>query len=146
MAHSNAAHEAVNQWVAFFAKACRRAAEDALAFEARVAELKAEWRRRLGRIRSGSAAERLIERLPGAPIITAKSAATLIERSFQSTNSAIGRLEEAGVLAQFTLGRRNRAFEAPEVIDVFAMLERQLAVPAGDTRVSPPARRVPHRR
>ncbi len=41
--------------------------------------------------------------------------------------------------------RRNRAFEAPELIDAFTGLERRLASPEGDTRISTPARRTPHR-
>ena len=35
----------------------------------------------------------------------------------------------AGILTQITVGRRNRAFEAPEIIDAFTDLERQLASP-----------------
>ena len=34
------------------------------------------------------------------------------------------------------MGRRNRAFEAPELIDLFTTLQRQLASPAGDTLVA----------
>ena len=45
-----------------------------------------------------------------------------------------------------TIGRRNRAFEAPDLIDAFTDLERQLASPEGDTRHSPPERLVPRRR
>jgi hypothetical protein len=70
----------------------------------------------------------------------------LIGRTFKPANEAIQRLVEADVLRQVTVGRRNRAFEAPEVIAAFADLERQLASPEGDTRVSVPTRRVPHRR
>ena len=47
---------------------------------------------------------------------------------------------EAGILQQVTRGRRNRAFEAPDAIDAFTDLERQLASPVGDTRVSAPTR------
>ena len=49
----------------------------------------------------------------------------------------------AGVLVQVSVGRRNRAYEAPELIDAFTAFERRLASPEGDTRVSVPARRVP---
>jgi hypothetical protein len=49
------------------------------------------------------------------------------------------------VLSQTTVGKRNRAFEAPEVIRTFTALERQLASPSGDTRAAPPTRRVPRR-
>jgi hypothetical protein len=45
-----------------------------------------------------------------------------------------------------TVGKRNRAFEAKDIINAFTDLERQLASPGGDTRVSPPARPVTPRR
>jgi hypothetical protein len=47
------------------------------------------------------------------------------------------------VLVQVNVGRRHRAFEAPEMVEAFTALERRLASPAGDTRASAPARRVP---
>jgi hypothetical protein len=74
------------------------------------------------------------------------SAADLIGRSFVQTNQAVARLVEAGILNQVTVGRRNRAFEAPDIIEAFTDLERQLGSPAGDTRTSEPIRRVPRRR
>jgi hypothetical protein len=43
-------------------------------------------------------------------------------RSFPSVNDAIARLTEADVLKQITIGKRNRAFEAKEVIDAFTSL------------------------
>jgi hypothetical protein len=52
----------------------------------------------------------------------------------------------ADVLKQVTIGKRNRAFEAKDVIDAFTSLERQLASPAGDTHSSPPSRPVTPRR
>lgn len=142
-ANSDAAHQGLNRWIALFAAATRRAVADADAFEERVRLLERGWRERLGRVRAHSALDLLVRRLPGAPILTVQSAAELVGRSEQATNQAIARLVEAGVLAQATVGRRNRFFEAPEVIHAFTALERQLASPVGDTRTSPPARRVP---
>jgi Fic family protein len=144
-ADSPAARDGVNRWVGLFATACKRAVADATAFEERVEVLEQTWRRRLSRVRAGSAADLLLRRLPGAPVLTVQSAAELIGRSAQATNEAMGRLTEAGVLSQTTVGRRNRAFEAPEVIRAFTDLERRLASPSGDTRTAPPARRVPRR-
>jgi Fic family protein len=138
--------EAVNGWLELFATATSRAVADAEAYERRVAEIQQRWRKRLGRVRADSAAARLIEALPGAPVLTVQSAAALIGRSEQAVNEAIPRLVEARVLKQTTLGRRNRAFEASELITAFTDLERQLASPDGDTRFSAPQRRVPHRR
>ena len=143
---SEEAHGGVNRWIALFASACRRAAEDAARFEEQVRALQDSWRERLGSVRRGSAADLLLHALPGAPLVTANTASDLVKRSFQATSQAIDRLVEAGVLTQVTVGRRNRVFEAPELIEAFTALERQLASPEGDTLVSEPVRRVPRRR
>jgi Fic family protein len=144
-AASSAARDGTDLWVGRFAAACTRAVRDAASFEERTRQLQEAWRAQLGAVRANSAADVLLRRLPGAPILTVASAAGLIGRSFKAANGAITRLAEAGILRQITVGRRNRAFEAPEVIEAFAALERQLASPSGDTRISLPARRVPRR-
>ena len=144
-ATSPAAQEGLNRWVGLFAAATRRAVADAEAFEQRIQLLEGIWRGRLGRVRADSAVDLLLRRVPGAPILTVASAAELIGRSTQATNEAITRLVEAKVLSQTTVGRRNRAFEAAEVIRAFTDLERRLASPSGDTRTAPPTRRVPRR-
>jgi Fic family protein len=142
---SKEAHAGMNRWIATFAAACTRAVADANDFERRAAELEAQWRGRLGRVRAGSAGDLLLHRLAGAPVLTVESAASLIGRTYNPANEAIKRLAKAGILRQITIGRRNRAYEAPEIIDAFTDLERQLASPTGDTRTSSPARPVPRR-
>jgi len=140
------ARSGLDRWVGLFATACRRAVSDAEAFDARVRELEDSWRARVAPVRANSATDLLLRALPGAPILTVKSAQTLIGRSPVAVNEAVRRLADAGVLTQVTVGRRNRAFEARELIDVFVDLERRLGSPSGDTGVSPPSRRVPRRR
>lgn len=125
---SRAAAEGLDRWVGLFATACRRAVGDAETFERHVAELQVAWRRRLGRVRAGSAADLLIGALPGAPVVTVNGAAAMIGRTYQATNLGIAQLERAGVVRQITFGRRNRAFEAPELIRQFTDLERRLAL------------------
>ena len=142
---SPAAQEGLNRWIGLFAAASKRAISDAAAFEERIQLLESTWRARLGRVRANSAADLLLRALPGAPILTVQSAAELVGRSAQATNEAITRLSQAEVLSQTTVGRRNRAFEAPDVIRAFTDLERRLASPSGDTRTAPPTRRVPRR-
>lgn len=139
------AHEGLNQWIGKFSGACIRAVDDAASFEKRVQQIQARWRAQLGRVRSGSATDLLLRSLPGAPVLTVNGAATLIGRSFPQANEAVSRLAESGVLSQVTVGKRNRAFEAKDIINAFTDLERQLASPAGDTRSSEPARQVPPR-
>lgn len=135
----------LNVWIARFAAACSRAAADAMLFESAAADLQNSWRARVAPVRGNSALDLLLNRLIGMPILTAGTAASLIGRSFPATNTAIERLVEAGILRQVTVGRRNRAFESPEAITAFTALERRLASPQGDTRISDPARPVPRR-
>lgn len=135
----------LNRWIVLFAAATSRSVRDAEAYQQQIGDVQARWRQRLGPLRKDSAAARLLNALPGAPIITVQSAAALIGRSEQAVNQAIPRLQQAGVLNQTTVGRRNRAFEAVDLIDAFTALERQLASPDADTRASPPTRPVPRR-
>jgi Fic family protein len=145
-ASSTAAYDGINLWVARFAAACVRAVDDANSFEEKSRSLEGQWRASLGRVRANSATDLLLRALPGAPVITVSSAAANLGRTFQPVNEAIARLTDAKILRQVNVGRRNRAFEAPDVIDAFTALERRLASPAGDTRTSEPSRRVPFRR
>lgn len=145
-ARSQAAHDGLNRWVGLFAAATRRAVNDAGEFEERIRAIQTGWRMRLGRARANSTVDLLIRGLPGAPVVTGNSAAALTGRSFQAVNQAFTRLVAAKILSQVSVGRRNRAFEAPEVIRTFADFERQLASPTGDTRISPPERSAPRRR
>ena len=135
----------INSWIALFAAVCNRSVDDAGHFEDRVRELQSGWRGRVGRIRRDSAGSLLIDALPAAPVLTTATAAELVGRSFQATSLAMERLVEAGVLVQVSVGRRNRAFEAHELVDAFTAFESRLASPEGDTRTSTSARRVPGR-
>ena len=79
-----------------------------------------------------------------APMLKTKSAG--LKQETAAANNAVAQLVEAGVLQQVNVGRRNRAYEAPEIVAAFTDLERQLASPEGDTLTSKPARPVPPRR
>jgi len=125
------AYAGLNLWVDRFAGACIRSVDDASSFERRLRQIEERWRAQLVRVRSGSATDLLLRALPGAPVLTVKAASELINRSFPQVNEAMARLVEVGVLSQITVGRRNRAFEAKEIINAFTDLERQLASPAG---------------
>ena len=138
--------DGVNRWIATFAVAATRAAIDAHAFEDRIDALKADWRERLGPVRARSATAELLDRLPGSPIVTVNGVADLTGRSPTAANEAIDRFVAAGILSQITVGRRNRAWEAAEVVEVFSDLERSLASPTGDTLAARPSRAVPSRR
>lgn len=129
---SAAASAGINRWIAFFASACGQAVEHAGRFDTEVRTLQSSWRLRVGPARRDSAVHALIEALPAAPVLTVSSAAELIGRSFPATSQGIQRLAKAGVLAQVNVGRRNRAFEAPELIEAFNSLEQRVATPTAD--------------
>jgi hypothetical protein len=78
-------------------------------------------------------------------VFTVSGGAKLIGRTFPAVNNAIEAMVAAGILEKVSNGKRNRAYEAPEIIEAFTGLERQLGSPDGDTRSSKPERRVPHR-
>ena len=137
------AQAGLNLWAGRFSGACQRAVHDAASFEERIRQIQEEWRVRLGRVRSNSATDLLINSLPGVPVLTVAGAASLVGRSYPQANVAIERLLAAEILTQVTVGRPNRAFEAREIINAFTDLERQLASPDGDTLTSEVARPVP---
>ena len=145
-ATSNAATRSIEGWIAMFAGACIRAAHDAESFEERISNIQRRWHERLGSTRGHSAVHALLAIIPGAPVLTVKSAVELTGRSLVAVNDGIARLVEAGILKQPKAQARNRTFEAREIIDAFVDLERQLASPAGNTRVEPPVRHVPRAR
>lgn len=67
----------------------------------------------------------------------------LTGRSHQQTSAAIAILVNVGILRKTSNSLRNRCYEAPEIIAAFSALERQLASPDGDTKISEPTRPVP---
>lgn len=138
---------AAGEWLRLFATATHRACIDAEHYAARIDDLSASWRRRLGRVRADSGTDRLLSVLPGAPIITVESASALIDRSKARTTDAVNALTEADILRQRNVGRqRYRVFEATDVLELFTDLERALASPTGDTREARPVRPTPMRR
>jgi len=113
-------------WYTVFADALFRASDGARQFAARVAELQRHWMLRAGNPRKGSGPLRLIELLPAQPIVNAKTATQLLGGTEERARIAIRRLEEAGVLRQATVGRRNRAWECLGLFDQLDRFERDL--------------------
>jgi Fic family protein len=140
---SDVAARSTRDWIGLFAGACTRAVADSEIFERRVAALQRSWRERLAHLRSDAAALRLIDQLPRTPIVSARSVETALDISFEAANNAIATLESVGILTPTRVGRRNRAFEARELVDAFTDLERRLASAQADTKMSEPSRNVP---
>ena len=138
-------NNAWNQWISFFATSCRRAVEQSVKFEATIAEIQTSWRTLLTNVRKNSSLEMLLERLPEMPVLTVAGASRILKRSLPAANEAVNELVEAGILTAVKQGKRNRVFEARDLVDAFTKFERSLATPGGDTRNARPARPVPSR-
>src|SRR5579883_208650 len=144
---SKEARDGLNLWLGTFAAACTRAANDAVAFEQRISSIQDNWRERLGAVNRHSVVLRIIDLLPGSPILTIADAQRLTGGSKSSVIEAMRRLEAANVITLITAGRqRGQSYQAKDVVDAFLDLERQLASPAGDTLIETPIRNVPARR
>jgi len=143
-AESAEAQEAMGVCLDRFVADTARACADAGVFAAELDQLESEWRSRLAAVRAGSSVDLLLRALPSAPVLTVPVAAQLIGRSAQRANDAVNQLAAAGILKQTTIGRRNRAFEVPDLVRVITGFERALASPLGDTRQAPPVRPVPY--
>lgn len=119
-------------WYELFSGALDEAARASDAFAQQVVELQERWREVAGRPRRGSAAAKLIERLPSHPIVNLQTAMALTGASDEAVRLALNRLEAAGVLRQTTVGRRNRAFECTGLFALLDELERSVG-PRGRT-------------
>jgi Fic family protein len=142
---TDAAREGIRTWLEVAAEATLRACQQAERLATDLEQLRTHWHARV-RPRRNSAAELLLDVLVRAPVVTAATAATLVERSTVAAGNAIDQLVAAGVLTQTTVGKRNRAFEALEVFDLLVDYERALASPSGDTLTERPVRPAPARR
>jgi len=134
-----------NKWIGFFATSCRRAVEQSVNFEATLAEIQTTWRTLLTKVRKNSSLEILLERLPEMPVLTVAGASRILKRSLRAANDAVNELVAAGILTAVHQGKRNRVFEARDLVDAFTKFERSLATPGGETRSARPARPVPSR-
>lgn len=116
-------------WCHTFLGCLQSAAEQAKALHLALETLQARWQESSGHPRQGSAERRLLQLLPSHPALNGKKAEALLGVSKQAVNSALNRLEEAGVLKQVSVGRRNRVWEATELLQLLDAFEWQLATP-----------------
>lgn len=130
-----------DDWYRVFVEALFRSARGARNFAADVAALQKQWMVQAEDPRQGSGPRRLIELLPSQPIVDVKTAAGMIGGTDERARQAIGRLEQAGVLRQTSVGRRNRAWECVGLFDLLDRLERDL----GPSERTPKPTRAPRR-
>ncbi|MGW6197145.1 Fic family protein [Kribbella sp. NPDC055110] len=139
-----AALDGLRDWLDLFLTATRRATDDAAALQSRLADLEADWRTTLNP-RKGSAADRLLPKLIGHPVITAEDVMQLTGASRSAAFAAMESYVEAGILQPIGNQQRSRLYEAPKVFGILTDYERASATESGNTRGEQPKRAVPYR-
>ena len=136
--------QATNMWIRYFCDACYQASRRAAEFEDTMTRLGLEWRSR-GPVRANSALDLLLDVLPGNPVVSVGTAASLTGRSEEAARLAIKTLCERGILVQNARNRKSSLYVAEEAIAAFTAYERSLATVGGDTSLEKPARPAPQR-
>ncbi len=131
-------------WCALFLGTLKTAVTQSGILARRLDELQDWWREASGHPRRDSTAEKLIQLLPARPVLDGKVVAAMVGVSDEAARTALLSLEKAGVLRPVVLGKkRNRAWEAPDVIALLDGFEWDLATP---TRTEQPRRASPRPR
>jgi Fic family protein len=103
--------------IAGFAKASGIAAAESQITAHRIGEFPERWLARLGGVRSGSAAQRLLSLLTAQPIFSAEEAEDMLGGATSSVYGAIERLRSAGILRPLTDRKRNQVWGVVDMLD-----------------------------
>jgi Fic family protein len=104
-----------NEIVKVLSEAALRAVENGRLLTADLEQIRMDWQQ-LAVGRAGSAARELLDLLLAQPLITTTRAIELLGRTAVNTQRAIDTLVDAGVLTQIGQTRRNRIWQAREVL------------------------------
>ncbi|MCL3999159.1 Fic family protein, partial [Streptomyces lavenduligriseus] len=126
----------MDAWIRVFLAATRDAVSEARRFTDELATMRTAWNAKLahhraalgrrGQPRKGAAVVRLMEQLPGVPIVTARATQMLLGVSFVAASSALEELAGAGVVQVKEVERGTRAYLATDVLDLISGAERRL--------------------
>jgi hypothetical protein len=107
----------VRPLIASFSTAARVAAPETRETAARLSTFPEQWRDSLGTVRRNSAAAKLLELLPGQPILSAGQRCAALDAPVSSLYTAIDRLASAGVLRPLVARKRDQVWGAALVLD-----------------------------
>lgn len=109
-----------------FAQAAEIASREAAALRDEVDALQGRWREALKGVRSDAAAWKLVDELPGRPVITAPSIGELLNISAPAAGRALNQLEERSIIKRLNERRWGRAWEASELLTLVQAFERRV--------------------
>lgn len=112
--------DALVEWVMLLADAVQTAARYAAEIACEVAAIGHLWQDLLtdASRRHGHTTARLLDVLASFPMLTVKCAAEVLGADERTTRRAVQRLCDATILAQAGTSKRNRVFEATDIIDL----------------------------
>jgi Fic family protein len=120
----------VLEWIETFSLAATSASKLAEKYLQQVTQLQEKWRAQLKvkvDPRSDAAAWALIDVLPAHPVMTLPVGVAATGKSKPAINGAIPHLTTSGILSPLSTSRRNRAWEASELLDLIVDIEAAAA-------------------
>jgi Fic family protein len=109
-----------------FAQAADISSREASVLRDDVQALQGRWREALKGLRSDAAAWKLVDELPGRPVLTAPSVQELLGISAPAAGRALDQLEERKITKRLNERKWGRAWEASELLDVIQEFERRV--------------------
>lgn len=116
----------ITESCATFATAIRKAAVHATRLGEQCERMLPQWRKQLGRVRSGSAAKRLLPIVVAQPVLDAKQAEQAIGVSDEAARLGLITLEKAGVIRRRGSSPHGRTWIAEDAVDLLERWEYQL--------------------
>lgn len=113
-------------WIVHFANATTHAARTATRYLQQVDALRASWREQLRAhrpVRADAVAWQIIDQLPAQPMVTGPGLVQSTDRTKAAVSQAIDDLCAAGILRAASEHKRNRLYEAPELMALLRSLE-----------------------
>jgi Fic family protein len=124
---SSASQHPADLIVQTFSQATQIASREAAVLRDDVNALQGRWREALKGLRSDAAAWKLVDELPGRPVLTAPSVGELLTISAPASGRALAVLEERGIIKRLNEKKWGRAWEASELLTVVEAFERRVA-------------------
>ncbi|MCJ7437918.1 MAG: Fic family protein, partial [Acidimicrobiia bacterium] len=114
-----------DDFVRYLTDATAVAATEAVTSAQHLADLPEQWRASV-KLRKGSAADRLLDRVLETPVLTDKSAAAAAGSPVRRIYAALDRLTEAEILTEITGKERDRVWVVSDVLDELDRLEERV--------------------
>lgn len=153
-AYRRADKTGVDQWIHVFLDACEVALEISQALSEQVENLRSRWLEdyqefyaagHSRRARRDSLAIQILESLEATPVFTITTLMGTFGCGRTAATLAVADLEQCGIVTSLSIGRGQRGWIQPELLDLIVAGERRLASTLWDTKLSAPARAVPGR-